>query len=480
MPIQAAQPDKNVTRGRRSPARFTTTMKHRVGVLEFSSKFRYGLTSRGAPLYLFRPYSKGISEYIVGSSMTTTENQIAIITPNIDVVTPVHAKYPRGNLVQIVGPVGSWNAEYTGLLQHYCPYKFAAEREFSTSAEQPIQELSRKTGWITFHIDPVGCRDIDDAIAYHPKSKTIAISIANVAIYVPPHSDVDTAAKQIGATFYTSRGAVEKPMLPPSLSEHAASLVPGKLRRALTYYPRENRFEETSVLVEHSFTYESFPNSPIYRELYDALTEDERKDAHVFIENAMKTYNIAAATRLKERSAGLLRVQRRTELPHDVLPTLSVFAWAEKASYEVAEKNKEQPHNALQAEVYCHVTSPLRRYADLVNQRILVQLLREETPEEVTSALAEHLNERMKANRHWTRDLLFLTHVTPGKIHTIDVLWMNNTHVWVPLWKRMLRIRHVPSSIPPPGTEAQLEIYCDIRKRNWKERVMTREPATRI
>jgi hypothetical protein len=55
-----------------------------VGVLELSSKYRYGITSRGAPMYLFRPYDEaeeeGKNEYIVGSTeRDTSRNQIAIV-----------------------------------------------------------------------------------------------------------------------------------------------------------------------------------------------------------------------------------------------------------------------------------------------------------------------------------------------------------------------------------------------------------------
>jgi len=87
----------------------------------------------------------------------------------------------------------------------------------------------------TFTIDPASARDFDDAISAEGRddgSRTVWVHIADVAAYVAARSLVDREAYRRGTSVYVP-GAVE-PMLPPALSNHACSLVPGQDRLAVT------------------------------------------------------------------------------------------------------------------------------------------------------------------------------------------------------------------------------------------------------
>ena len=159
-----------------------------VGVLELASRYRYGLTSRGVPLYLFRPYDEALTEYIVGcSERNKTQNRIAIVeVPSGTVIPPPPAK-PRANLVRLIGPVGDPEAETTALLEHYCPTRqitMLPPPPPDTRYDEYRIEIGATAGWITFHIDPAGCRDIDDALAFHPETGRWTITIADAAAAV--------------------------------------------------------------------------------------------------------------------------------------------------------------------------------------------------------------------------------------------------------------------------------------------------------
>ena len=450
-----------------------------VGVLELSSKYRYGITSRGAPMYLFRPYDEAAPDYIVGSTeRDTSRNQIAIVS--YDGAKPAEnpgnpgkpGQKPRANLVRLLGPVGDYDAEVAALLEFYCPTKAALKTEPGEpeEPEEPGREiLDAAHGWITFHIDPEGCRDIDDAIAYHSNTKTWAITIADAAAAVPPNSELDKAAKAIGSTFYSLEGRALRPMLPLEISERNASLLPGEPRKGVTLFcPPSglNRFALTRITVEHSFSYESFPGSAV------AFDLEVSRDPHLWIEELMIRYNTAAATRLKDAGRGLVRTQKPSE---DAVgwaaidPALAPLA-AEAAVYEHADPTKDQGHASLGLTAYCHASSPLRRYADLVNQRVLKALIcSEETVEETN---ADHLNQRTKANRQWSRDLTFWSMVTPGRVHTIEVIFLgDNSQVWIPAWKRIIRLRHEENHLP--GHRGHIQIFCDPTRRNWKRRILT-------
>ena len=340
-----------------------------------------------------------------------------------------------------------------------------------TTDDEKRIDLSEATGWITFHIDPPGCRDIDDAIAYHPATKAWAITIADASSLVTPESEADTAARQIGSTFYDLEGRAIKPMLPAAISEEAGSLQPGHRRRGVSLLISDTGSEDFAlswITVKHSCTYDSFPGSLVDR----SLPPRPDTDPHEWIASLMIRYNKAVAARLKAASVGLLRVQPSSEAPTYAAaahPELAAIG-QEAARYEVANLYKDQDHASLGLTAYCHASSPLRRYADLANQRILKQLL---VGAAITNdyELPAALNRRTQANRRWTRDLTFLTHVTPGRVHEIDVVWLTETHVWVPTWRRLLRIRH--EEVHPAGTEVKIEIYCDPTRRNWTKRVLT-------
>jgi len=424
-------------------------------------------------MYLFRPYDEADKEpeYIVGcTERDTTRNQLAIVT--YDATQKSEGQKPRAALQQLLGPVGDYAAEVAALLEHYCPKQKAPPiPAFEEDTGKPGREcIDAAHGWITFHIDPAGCRDIDDAIAYHPNTKTWAITIADAAAAVPAGSPLDAAAKAIGSTFYDLEGVVIRPMLPLEISEHTASLLPGQQRRGLTLFCPPNgiyRFALTQITVEHSFSYESFPASAVAFDLQIS------RDPHLWIEELMIRYNTAAAQKLREAGHGLLRTQKPTDDAAGwaaIDPTLA----AEAAVYEVADKTREQGHASLGLDAYCHASSPLRRYADLVNQRILKAIISGHPVAEAEAeakAIVNHLNERSKANKRWSRDLTFLSFVTPGRVHTISVVWLTADSVWNPEWRRVIRLRHEESH--PPGHRGHIQIFCDPTRRNWKRRILT-------
>jgi exoribonuclease R len=451
-----------------------------VGVLDFASKYRYGLTSRGAPLYLFRPYDEDRPEYVVGSSeRNTTRNQIAIVeVPAAAVPPPPPPAKPRANLVRIIGPVGDRAAEEAGLLAHYTDSSKAATDNASlsppdTTQDADRQELSAATGWRVFHVDPPSCRDVDDAIAWHPATDRWAVTIADAAAAVSPDSPADRAARALGTSFYNLAGRAVRPMLPPAISEDAASLLPSQRRRGVSLiFPAAPTtaapmWTLSWITVAESFTYDNFAASDVA-----AATGASAADPHDWIANWMIRYNTAAAALLRAHGVGLLR----TQSPADAAavaswpPALCHLA-AEAAVYAPATTDAPE-HAGLGLPAYTHASSPLRRYADLVNQRALKAIITG-TPVAPLSDIADHLNTRTRAARRWTRDLTFLEHIVPGRVQELGVVWLDATRVWVPDWQRVIRLRHDPADVPAPGTAGRIEVFCDPTRRNWRQRVLT-------
>ena len=81
-------------------------------------------------------------------------------------------------------------------------------------------------------IDDPETTEIDDGVALDPRAPSrLIVLIADPAAFVSPGSLLDREAALRGATLYAPSGKV--PMLPPSIGEGAASLVLGEVRLAL-------------------------------------------------------------------------------------------------------------------------------------------------------------------------------------------------------------------------------------------------------
>jgi exoribonuclease R len=84
-------------------------------------------------------------------------------------------------------------------------------------------------------IDPPGSMDLDQAMHLERRNGgyRVRYAIADVASFVVPAGALDTEARLRGETLYSPD--TRTPLHPPTLSEGAASLLPGELRRALLW-----------------------------------------------------------------------------------------------------------------------------------------------------------------------------------------------------------------------------------------------------
>jgi hypothetical protein len=257
-------------------------------------------------------------------------------------------------------------------------------------------------------------------------------------------------------------------------------------------------FVSSWINVEHSFTYESFTASTFARETLgiscetgalsagapsshlpsvrqlDLSAPSSHLPSHEWIAALMIRYNAAAARILKKRAIGILRVQSPAAAEKVAAWPASLRHLANEAAVYVSAADASEGHASLGLAAYTHASSPLRRYADLINQRVLVGLSSEPT----TTAVVDNLNKRAKAIKRLGRDMTFLTYVTPGRVHEVDVIWITTEKVWVPVWQRTLKIRHIPATPGEPGTAGRIAVYCDPTRRNWKQRILTADIAT--
>jgi hypothetical protein len=175
------------------------------------------------------------------------------------------------------------------------------------------------------------------------------------------------------------------------------------------------------------------------------------------------------------RSHSLPDAERLRELTaiHSDLQFLAYKA----ANYAPTEPNLI--HAGLGAVPYCHASSPIRRYADLVNQRNLKAILHGSPLPPTSETVAQQLNGIQKRMRAYERSLFFLEQVavTPsGQVEGFVVISTEEkTKVYVPSWKIMIRVDPGTYTL---GQRLQVDYYADLSKPRWDQRMVFRVSNT--
>jgi exoribonuclease R len=477
------------------------------GVLETNSKYIYGHTSHGSKLFLFHPHDRKYPPFRVGSkSLSMARNQLGLIE---FMDWEEFETMPRGNLIRILGPCGDVSAEKKALTYQYSFPKVASQL---FDVAEPIFEGRTPLSGYTFNIDPDGCLDIDDVFTLNQLSETqwqFVITISDVAEHILEGSEGDIHALQLGETLYQNSEAVV-PMLPPPLSEMAFSLRPREkhvgvslfcLWDTLTKKLTVGEFKETVFLNNRSYSYESiyktdeFPLG-ILKEiaafLHGSPTEDSSAkgqalstasswggggDSHEWVAEAMILYNKEVAKKLLEHNVGLLRAHNNPDaerLKHftAIHPDLQFLAYT-AAIY--APTGPNLIHAGLGSVPYCHASSPIRRYADLLNQRNLKAILKGTPLAPTPSFLAEQLNGIQKRMRAYERSLFFLEQVAETPSGTVEGLVLSfteeKTKVYIPAWKIVIRLD--PGSYTV-GQTLTVDYFADLNKPHWDQRIVFR------
>ena len=429
-----------------------------AGYLELNSKTTYGITKRKHPLYLFVPLNTAYPSFVVGSSESDRSCKKVVLVS-------FHSwedGLPRGSLERILGNAGDLAAEEEALLWSACPYKSLTQGLEVLGDDCPDRKLVKG---FTFNIDPDGCKDIDDCVTFDQLGEEewqVTITISDVASCVPEMEAVDLMAATLCQTLYRDGQAI-RPMLPPFFSEDHCSLKAGTKRRGVSLSFRWSQrnswigdleWQETLLHNNETYTYDTVPElqGNLLRGCTSQIANRSITDPHEWIEVLMKFYNTEAAKLLRAAGVGILR---RHSAP-DVDRLAKYTAWDSKlstlamsaAEYCLADE-PEAHHWGIGEGVYCHATSPIRRYADLMNQRILKQLIRG-NKEVMVTVLCSELNKSAKVAKSYERDRQFLKcllgtgeRTFGGRILDLEAQEDGKCviRIWVDAWGRTVKTR---------------------------------------
>ena len=467
-----------------------------VGVLELASKTKYGMTSRGAPMYLFAPCRTEYPFFVVGcSERNTSHNQLAVI----DFEKWDTTELPRGNLRQLLGKCDNFETQKAAALLTFNPFK--TPKGLGQGLAAPNIQIEREMcPSLTFNIDPAGCWDIDDVLSIRKISKDhmeLWITIADVAEAIKPNTDLDEYAALQALTAYEN-GVAVRPMLPAVFSEGHCSLLPNTEKHGVSLVleiaksaPEKiiNHYWKLSrVQNRHKFTYDDFKEmapglgipvdflAAVASGILGKLTDDP----HEWIEAFMLKYNMETAKILRQVGRGILRKHEMPDYEKLALYTsiggADLAVLANRAAVYCAANDSAPLHYGLKAQVYCHATSPIRRYADLLNQRVLKDILlgvmTDVRPDLVW------LNQRQRDMKQYERDIFFLCQIEFCKSAEITAIVLKREEtkikLWIPEWKRTLSWKSMNALNAPEGSALRMAYFTNPAARRWKDRIVFR------
>jgi exoribonuclease R len=244
-----------------------------------------------------------------------------------------------------------------------------------------------------FTIDPEGSTDLDDAFSIQqcedtPEFFRVTVFIANVFVWMDT-MDLWTHMSQRVSTVYFPEN--KRTMFPSILSEDWYSLLAKKERPAFameilvhqdgTVDYSTLRFYTAIVCVRKNFAYEEpkLRKNSHYQKL-ETLTQKmdtNVTDSHDVVSFWMIFMNIQCANQLRENKTGIFRQStihqkdmdenvERHSLDKDTKQMLSM--WNNSSSAYTSFDSDSLKHDAMDVDCYVHITSPIRRLVDTLNQ----------------------------------------------------------------------------------------------------------------
>ena len=290
---------------------------------------------------------------------------------------------------------------------------------------------------IIFSIDPLGCKDIDDAL--HVKKKEngyeLGIHIADVSYYIDEDSKLDNQIKNRLTSIYID-GYKQINMLPNNLSTDLISLLPNQIRRVFSViFDIDNngiikniKYEKNVIKSKNAFTYEEIDN--IFKDknhnlkeilLAKEITEKikgEEVDSHTMIETLMvlTTEKVAKEICKNYPKEALIRVHSgenkdlffntdKGKYNKDLLNHIRILSF-KSAEYKTCKEinNEEIKKLKLNIKYYTHFTSPIRRYADIIVHRMLYSIIKKEKYNKDNSEICKRMNDINKKIKEAERE----------------------------------------------------------------------------
>jgi exoribonuclease-2 len=325
--------------------------------------------------------------------------------------------------IEFLIKAGSWKEDEDPIFRRLgvderFPKKVYEELEKIIGQPEPQDGIKDLTLLETYSIDDETTEDIDDAISVQelPEGIQVGVHITNVASIVPKWSFLDEEAARRGETIYLPERHIH--MLPPELIRDKLSLFEGSPKLAISllalfdenFNLKSYRFSKSKILVRRNLCYteaeDFFRNISKGSKLIEIALSLRKKRidagaliielpqlkirlsdngkilvkkiymntiAHIVVSEFMILMNWLSARFFKERRLpAIFRAQpeqiseeARALDERDPLFPIKAVKFFKPSRVGVSS----EPHFSLGLDGYVQITSPIRRYFDLVLQR---------------------------------------------------------------------------------------------------------------
>lgn len=425
--------------------------------------------------------------------------------------------------LRLLVKAGIWG-EHENLLLHKFRVAQGFDAELTEEARRladdpaPLHDPDRQDlrSLECFTIDDAFTTEIDDALSFEEREDgtcRVGVHIADASAYVVPDSPIDAEARERATAIYLPDLKVR--MIPPPLAEDACSLVAGKDRPAFSFLVEfdadmqvtASQMTPSVIHVRERHTYDSADEAMVqgrwtrFLALARALRDRRRAEGavtvpfprvnvrvdgegHVVIEreaaNAPSQVLVSEMMILANRIAGeylaghgAAAVYRSQEPPEKPIQDAEEF---DPARAYVARRFMRKGalgisparHHGLALDYYTQVTSPIRRYNDLLMQRQLKAVLKGDPPLYEPKALEELLTatrpsieqaDQLEKDR---RNYWILRYLEERLWHELEAVVVANhpdkhvVQLTDCLWET--ECPHVPGRPLPPGTRIPVKI----------------------
>ena len=316
-------------------------------------------------------------------------------------------KHPQGILVQTLGNVD--NIEIFYEYQLYCKSLHHSISKFINKTRENIEKRpaaehisqifnnknftiqDRRNDHYIFSIDPLGSMDFDDAFSIKKTPDgnwKVSVYIANVYFWLESFNLWNSFSKRVSTIYLPDR---RRPMLPTILSESLCSLQKQQDRFAFVMdvivdadgniIENSCSFSNALITVEKNYVYED-PKMIATDENYKNLLEitvkmdKETENSHDVVSYWMIVMNSMCGNFMSSNKFGIFRSsnyidKNKNDNVSDDIKTETkrvIKMWNNASGQYVLYKDGEHEHEVMNIKSYIHITSPIRRLVDLLNQ----------------------------------------------------------------------------------------------------------------
>ena len=331
-------------------------------------------------------------------------------------------KHPHAIITETIGDVDSLEAFYE--YQLHCKSLNISITEFTNNSKNTLKQhtpneymtriletnpnIENHRNERVFTIDPPNSVDFDDGFSITmdkvTKICTITIYIANVYFWLDTLMLWKSFSKRVATIYLPDR---RRPMLPTILSDNLCSLQENQPRIAFFMRIRldgttgkivgEPEYNNAIINVTRNYKYEDgelLNNDPCYELLLRMTQKNDKsvKTSNDVVSHWMVFMNKMTGLYMAKKQTGIFRAttyepmtKREPMTPHDEEQEIQMLnedtqrvikSWNNNiGKYVIFEENKTSLAHHMMEGQYIHITSPIRRIVDLLNQMIMFKTL---------------------------------------------------------------------------------------------------------